>query len=416
MSTPYSAHGHYCLGVLALGRAVTDGKFEDAELHLEQTLVHFSEHGASYSQDLVERANLYFGIAKAQQLLSHKLEHAANVMVEALRAGIPFPPYLIVKTIEAFDVGDSKEDLSRVAAAILDQGGEREVDELRRCEAALEYCRPLADMLFERGRCNRRPSKERASYLRSALHGYMRARDYQQAAEVLDGLDELANKGFGVSEFLELLNDSDRYEPAWEVADAAIASARCLEAREEYERATGVLRNLVHQFLSRDTEESLEDAEGILGRMKCYTAIDPSTFSDMTDRYEAVAERLREPQFEPVESGPRPPTPLRVLVVGGNERQAKAEDVVRSRLSEGHPNILVNFKQTGWTSNWKHVFQEIESEFERHDALVIIRFMRTHLGRRIREKWPDSRPWRSCWGGGARAIYEAVVRAAAAVR
>lgn len=414
--TPYSAHGHYCLGVLALGRAVADGEFEDAELHLQRTRTYFSEHGASYSRALVERANLYFGIAKAQQLLSHKLGHAAKVMVEALQAGVDFPPYLIGKTIEAFEVGDSKEDLSRFAAAILDRGEDREVDELRRSEAALENCRPLCDMLYRRGRSSQRPSRDRASDLRSALHGYMKAREYGAAVEVLDGLEELANEGFGVSEFLELLQDPDQYDPAWEVTDAAVARARCLEARQEYEAATSVLRNLVHQALSRDTEEGLQDAEGILDRVKTYTGVDPSAFSDMTDRYDAVAERLGELHLDPAESDPRPPAQVRILVVGGDGRQARVEDGIRSRLHEEHPHIAVRFKQTGWGSNWKRVFQEIEREFEGHHALVIIRFMRTHLGRRIRENWPDSRPWRSCWGGGAGAIYEAVVRAAAAVR
>ena len=415
MKTTYSAHGHYCLGVLALGRAVTDGRFEDAEFHLQRSRVHFSEYGAEYPQQLVDRANLYFGIAKAQQLLSHKLEHAADVMVKALGPNIHFPAYLIRKTIDAFDVGDSNADLSRVAAAILDGGGENAVDELSRCDAAREHCRPLADMLYRRGR-SQRPSEERASYLRSALDGYMKGRSYEEATEVLDGLDGLANQGFGVTKFLELLRDDNCFEPAWGVTEAAIASARCLEARGEYESAVIALRGMVHRCLSRDTEEGLDDAEGILGRMRTYPEVDPSSFSDLTDRYDAVAERLGESQFDPTESAGRPVTALRILVVGGNERQARAEDSIRSRLSESHPHIAVTFKQSGWGANWKRVFEEIEREFEGHDALVIIRFMRTHLGRRIRQRWPDTRPWRSCWGGGAGAICEAVLRAADAVQ
>ena len=56
----------------------------------------------------------------------------------------------------------------------------------------------------------------------------------------------------------------------------------------------------------------------------------------------------------------------------------------------------------------------IEREMKKHDALVIIRFMRTHLGREIRRTWDGV--WRSCWGGGPGSIVEAVAKAAAAVR
>ena len=75
----------------------------------------------------------------------------------------------------------------------------------------------------------------------------------------------------------------------------------------------------------------------------------------------------------------------------------------------------MTFIQTGWSENWGRRFGEIEGAMASHDALVIMRFMRTHLGRRIRERWTGG-PWRSCWGGGHGAIVDAVARAAAAVR
>ncbi len=149
---------------------------------------------------------------------------------------------------------------------------------------------------------------------------------------------------------------------------------------------------------------------GILDRIRGY-GIEASFFSDMTDRYNALSSRFA--RAEETE-GPVVRRRVRVLVVGGAERQAKAEDTVRILLGEHHPHIQAHLIQTGWSGNWNRTFAEIEREMQRHDALVIVRFMRTNLGRQIRRQW--SGVWRSCWSGGPGAIVEAVARAAAAVR
>ena len=131
----------------------------------------------------------------------------------------------------------------------------------------------------------------------------------------------------------------------------------------------------------------------------------------MTSRYKALAAREAD-EAAPVEPGVV--APVRVLVVGGAELQARAEDAVRSKLKERHPHIRARFIRTGWSGNWSRTFAEIEREMRKHDALVIIRFMRTHLGREVRRAWDG--PWRFCWGGGPGAIVEAASRVAAAVR
>lgn len=130
----------------------------------------------------------------------------------------------------------------------------------------------------------------------------------------------------------------------------------------------------------------------------------------MTSRYNGLLQAAEaEAPAEPDRAGS-----VRVLVVGGGEKQAKAEDVVHARLKEEHPHIRARFIQSGWSGNWSRPFSEMEREMKNHDALVIIRFMRTHLGREIRRSWDGV--WRSCWGSGPGAIVEAVARAAAAVR
>lgn len=411
IDTAYSAHGHYCLGVLALGRAVDDHEFTDAERHLQFTRVRFSETADSYSNSLVEHANLYFGIAKAQQLSANKLAHAADVMTRSMASGARIPDNLIEQTIEALALAEEKEDLHRVVSAVIDAQGGRVLDELAKCESALDHCPTLCHALKARAQTRGRTSSAQAADLRSALLGFQRQGNPEAAAEALDGLDKLAQDGVGVPEFLELLEHRSRYEPAWDWDDATVARARCLEARGMYLDAVHVLQDLFHRLATQEREAGLDDAAGVLDRI-CGYGIDPSSYSNLTDRYNALAAQESE-AVPSLEGGP--PRGVRVLVVGGAEQQARAEDLVHKKLRDTDPHIRVTFIQTGWSENWRRKFGEIEGAMGSHDALVIMRFMRTHLGRRIREKWTGG-PWRSCWGGGHGAIVGAVTRAAGGVR
>ena len=410
MEAPHSAHGHYCLGVLALGRAVEDHAFEDAELHLQHARVHFSEAGDSYSGNLVEHANLYFGIAKALQLSSNKLAHAGDVIARSLASGARMPEYLIDQTVEACGLAEEKRDLRLVTEAIIGAGGDSALDALVTCEPALDHCPALADSLRERARGTGRAAVDRAADLRSALRGFRERGDRKALGETLDDLEKLAHDDVAVPEFLALLKDRTSYDLAWDLEDATIARARCHEDRGEFLDAVAVLReDLFFRLATPEREAGLSDAAGILARIRRY-GIDPDYYSGMTNRYNALA-REAEAEAE-VPEGSSTAGIVRVLVVGGAEQQARAEDAVRARLKEQYPHIRARFIQTGWSGNWSRPISEIERELEKHDALVIIRFMRTHLGREIRRMWKG--PWRSCWSGGTGAIVEAVARVAAA--
>ena len=410
IETAYSAHGHYCLGVLALGRAVADHTYEDAEHHLEAARVHFSEASDAYAGNLVSHASLYFGIAKAQQLSSEKLAHAADVIADSLRSGARMPGYLIAPTVEALGLADEKRDLRRVAEAIIETAGDQALDELAKCGPALDHCPPLADVLCERAGMDNRTAVKRAADLRAALRGLLGQGKLQAAGEVLDGLERLARRDVAVPEFLALLGERTRYDPVWDLEDATIACARCHEDRGEFLEAARILHGLFYRLASPEREAGLGDAAGVLKRIRGY-GIDPSYYSDMTNRYDALSAQDM-PEEALVEQDAM--AAVRVLVVGGAELQARAEDRVHSTLRQSHPHIRVRWIQTGWSPNWHRRFAEIEREMERHDALVILRFMRTHLGREIRRTWAG--PWRSCWGSGPGAIVEAVSRAATAAR
>jgi len=406
----YSAHGHYCLGVLALVRGTDD---EQAERHLVAAHAHFSKRPRSYSR-LLPRVDLYAAIAKARQLQHDKLAQAARSIADGLGAGARLPTHLVRETVDAFDLADDKESLRHVAEAITATGDDLVLDELAECAAALRQCPLLAERLHERASTGDGPAEIRAAHLRAALRGHMHARSYERAGDALDELERHALDGVGTAEFQELLTEPERYDPAWSLEDATVARARCHEALGEFLEATNVLRKLFFSLMARETENSFDDAGGLLQRIYGYGR-DRSQCSDMTDRYEAAARSFRELNSDD-RTDPAPARVVRVLVVGGAEPQARAEETARTEIERRDPNIRPTFVYARWGSNWDRALADFEREFARQDALVILRFMRTNLGRHVRRRWPGDRPWRFCWGGGPSAIAEAVARAAAALR
>lgn len=409
----YSSHGHYCLGVLYLGQAGGEKEFQRAEHHLQRARMHFSEQANSYADELVRRTNLYVAVAKTLQLQYDKFANAADMITKALGAGARIPAYLINRTVEAFTLADDKSDLRRVTDAIVEAGGDAVLDELADCAAALDCCPALVDQLRSRADSKRRSGSARAADLRATLRGYMMAGDLARAGEVLDGLESLALNKVGGSEFVELLSHPDRYDPAWTPDDAAIALAHCHEAQGAYHDATSVLRDVFHRLMAKDTDTALLDAAGLLQRISRY-GIERLSYSDMRVRYDAAVADVAEADDGRVADQAQ--RLVKVLVMGGAEQQARSEDSVRSALRTRCPHVRPTFIQTGWSSNWERPLQEFNRQVENHDALVILRFIRTNLGRRVRREWPGSRPWRFCWSGGVGAIVDAVERAAAAVR
>ena len=140
----YAAHGHYCLGVLALGENVLvhgEERYGDADYHFVRARAQFRRRPKSYDDSLVNRTDLYLGIARAAHAGSPEdLAHAARVMVRALRAGAFFPSYLIGPVVEGLDLGTRAEDLSELARALLDTFGPAALDVLAKSEKALEHC------------------------------------------------------------------------------------------------------------------------------------------------------------------------------------------------------------------------------------------------------------------------------------
>lgn len=86
---------------------------------------------------------------------------------------------------------------------------------------ALHVCPDIPTKLLERTGRKDRGEAATAADLRNALPEYLRTDDSETANEILDKLEMLATtKGAGGQEFVDLLLEPKRYEPAWSCEDA----------------------------------------------------------------------------------------------------------------------------------------------------------------------------------------------------
>lgn len=411
----YTAHGHYCLGVLGMAQRALDrhrGGFGEVENHLLRAWSRFGGRARSYGQDLVDRTALYLGIARAARAHSAgDLSHAASLMVNALDAGAAFPPYLIDPVVDGLDLG-APEDLSRFAEALLKASGSEALDVLARSATAINQCREVTDAL--RGRAKERGATAAAAVdLRACLRGYLETGCYDDAEDVLDRLETLAVREIGTAEFETLLSDDASYQPAWEPTDAKVARARCLESRGDITGVFGLLGPLVHQYV---TENDVHSAAGLLGYLRSIGLPDDHLI-DLTRRVDARRSALvgGSRADSPSQLRQAPPSKVRVLFVGGDERQKKSSGTVKDAVASRSVNVQVTFIHPGWSGNWSPWLEKTKAELERHDAVVLMRFMRTQLGRQIRKRC-DGKPWRFCWGAGRRTMTDAILEAADAAR
>lgn len=107
--------------------------------------------------------------------------------------------------------------------------------------------------------------------------------------------------------------------------------------------------------------------------------------------------------------------PLHVLFVGGNETQDRYRDAVEAVVAERYAGMVrITWFLSGWRSNWHTDAARVEAAYGQADVVVLMTFVRTHLGQRVRRSAGEAGlPWVACTGHGREAIERAIDRAVA---
>jgi hypothetical protein len=316
---------------------------------------------------------------------------------------------LVRSTVDALAM--ARSDLVHEAVAtILERCGDSVLDELA-VTAAAEHSPSIRRALFRRAALPSRPAPLRARDYRAVLPRLLAHHEVQQGADALEFLEEAARDGIDRDQLIEVLRDPSSYSPAWDRARAAESRARLLEAAGRHAEAAIELETLCFQLLAGDDAYALDDVTLLLEHLVGYG---PAAAGSL-DRLEPIVDARwqRREEADRAEHGDAEPMadrehPLRVLIVGGNERQAKMDDDIRKTLAERCPDVTVEFLHPGWSTNWSAHVADFQRRVANADAVVLLTLMRTTLGWTIRAQC--NVPWRGCRGRGQGAVITAVER------
>lgn len=412
--------GHYCLGVLALiddDYEAADRYFGRARGLLQREPARFSPD--AYPTEFFVRLGLYEGIAKLLAATTEdRLVAAAHLLTDSLKEGARIPQYFSEKVREHLDLVPAKSN-EPVLLALLEEADDHLLDTLVGGTNAPALLKPLAKKFLARAKRPTRGREEEAADYRAALGCQLAAGEEENAEASLDRLEELALEGTGVAEFLGLLETEGRGRLPWLPEEAAVAVAHVRASLGDYEEAASGLTDLFHRYAAKaesGDREALDSAAGIIGRIRGY-GLPEEWCLDLERRHQAI--RAEQQPLAPAgRAASTAAEPVMVLVVGGNEIQSRDAERVVQKVKQDDPCVNLEFVHSGWTSNWNKHLVEVKRRLDAGcDALVILRFMRTQLGRSVRAECGRRQvPWRFCWSGGQSGIIDAVHRAADAGR
>ncbi|MGI9037457.1 MAG: hypothetical protein ACR2GQ_01210 [Gemmatimonadota bacterium] len=415
----YSAHARYCLGIIAFLRQ----NYSAAADRLESSLAEFQSHPARYDRnEFLETVRLYLGLALCLDCQEDRLKQAIEWIETASAGGAEIPLYLVENTVSVLGAAASQYG-RRAAEAIIAAAGESAIDPLVKAGVDTPA---LARVILGRAAAGDVGQHERAAAWRSALPMLLRHRMIEDAERVLDDLSQLARGGVAREEFLAILERPEGYEPAWTPDDALWERTRCLEAAGAYVDAARLLIPNIHSVLTEERYGAESDARAMVEHVRSYGSA--GGLDAIRRELEAVEERIDAVQHghddadadadAGAEAGAMPGKlsgrPVRILFVGGDERQKKHQEWIVEQLAERDPGITVTFLHPGWSGNWAPHLETAKRALATADGVVVMKFIRTIFGRQLRREIQV--PWRGCHGAGRTAMLNSVLVTAREVR
>ncbi len=388
-----------CLGTLALA----EGRTEDARTHLARAVTaSASREELDEGHGAVDRARLYLGLAQAELLVPERMEEAVEHVVAGTRAAPQEAhAYLLERVLVAVSTARP-----RVAAAathalhgVLGDG----LLDAALGAGLLPKHDALREVLATRAEATHRRHRDRGTDAEELLRECLAAEDIPRAERALEVLEDLSDDAPGRTRLLAILEDRSRFDPAWKPTEALYTRVRLLEAEGRYADAAVLLCGAGHEIVSADPERGLFAAEDLLERIASYgvDVPDPS----LVARVQALATSA-------------PPAPTirspkgRVYFVGGNEVQARYEEWLTAEASQRWPKVAIEFDFSGWAKNWGRNLPAIEGRVRNADAVVVMQFIRTLLGRTLRGLCGEhGLPWIPCTGHGRQSLLAAIERA-----
>lgn len=401
-----ATNAQHMLGV----RALLLGRYDEARGLLEQAVSGMSPRVGLYP-DVLPRCRLYYALSILLSAQVAQFRVALSILNElgSDEALGEWPEWLLRKALDM-----ARADYLE-GVYFAEWAGKRFpdlLDEFVHDSYLVRRSEQIRTELQFKAASKDRPLALRQKDFEALLRYAQREGDVTAARAALEGLERLALGSPAVRRaFADALADEAYYDPAWTWEEAQYARTQMLEADGRYAEAGSVLASLIHSYLSQN---ETEEARGLCERLQSYGATCPD-FPDIGARLAALVEA---PHADVgAQAGERAPKLVRVLFVGGNEVQARYDEWIEGELERLGTGVTVTFLHTGWDGNWGPHAERIRQLMPTHDSAVIMRFVRTELGRTAREDVGKAgKRWVACTGHGRDSMLRAVLNAAHAAR
>lgn len=391
-----AAHARYALGMLQLLHECGG----DARRELEAALTAFRARPDVYTRHgLLAQAELHHALALCLEGGSRTtVVAAAQALMKSTTDELQIPDWMLESVLTSVSAADGAV-AKALFEVLVEQRGEDIVPQLARL---VDEIPGIATAFLARAGSTDLSVARRLESARLALTGLVKHSQLDEADEALEILLNAGIRGAGTGETIALLRDDDDLTRVRDPEDLQVALAELHLAAGDAGAGAGILARLAAQMLARSEPwERAEAAEAIerLAELPGYE----ERVAELRTRLERAEGRLEAPVAPPAKRG------VHLLVVGGNELQARYEVEIREILRREAKHISVEFIPTGWSSNWGPVADDVSRRLKDADGMVLHYFIRTMFGRKVRKA---AKVWCAVGGHGRDGILRGIYRCA----
>ncbi len=282
-------------------------------------------------------------------------------------------------------------------------------DHLRNPEF-LEASPAVMKLLERRAQSENRSAQSRWNDLDALLSARLKAGDREGADSCLASMEALAHDFERLTPaYLKILCDPDRSGAVLDDLDRLEARRALHQARGQRREEAQVLVELARHALGKReldlATEYLDHAE-YLGLKKADLELEHRWAADLADSLPTSPLLANQVTRD-----------VSILLVGGNEIQARYDDAIRDHFRREDQGLRVEFIHPAWSSNWNADLEGVKRRLDAHHALVVMRFNRTLFGRHVRRLAGEhGKLWFACTGHGRDSLIRAIARAARFIR
>ncbi|MFK7991075.1 MAG: hypothetical protein AB8I08_33960 [Sandaracinaceae bacterium] len=413
------SHGDFCLGMALFAR----GDTSSAIPYLERASAGMSANPDRYGRfGPLDSARLALAVALAEQTDLARVPYARDLLRQVLDSKTKAPGYMHRRALIALELTDPEAAIA-LSEELYGRRGPAALDVLAETRM-VRHVPDAMDALLELARRDSVSSERRwmsASVVLDESHAMRDAVDPEGAAvareratEALDLMVELGvEEPFTTRLIARLADERGSWRTALEPIDAKVVLATLFESKGQFIDASTQLALAFHATLDVDDEWALGKAEALLEDIRALGGEEAiASLRPRYDQYRQVFERRSQsglvvpPSVDPADFYGI------VLVVGGNETQLQQDAQIREAIAESWPNVTLIFERTGWSSNWGDQLKNMDGELSRARVVVLMRYLRTMLGRAVRRRCGDlDIPWVTCTGSGRASMLRSIEQA-----